>query len=445
VVQLQSEIIRLIQKKRDGFKHSPEEILWLINHLEQIPDYQLSAWLMAVFINGLDEIETRELTRAMAFSGQVLKFRSHSGNLTKTSAKQVRGFVDKHSTGGVGDKTTLVLMPLLASLGYKVSKFSGRALGHTGGTIDKLEAIPGFRTDIDIDRFEKQIHEIGLAIAAQTQDFAPADKRLYRLRDLSGSVESIPLIAASIMSKKIAGGAENIILDVKVGSGAFMKDLKTAKKLARQMIKIAQGLDLKVTALISNMDQVLGYAVGNGPELLEAIAILKNENHTGINELRELVIEMVASLEPANKNFRKEIISVLDSGKAYEKFSEWIKFQGGDLEGLEEKLRPKYRLDFRAEEEGYLASMDTYKIGLLIHELAYKLNSEGSYDIDNQAGMILRKKQGDKVNNGDILFSLFSKNTKELELKSYEISKTFKLSKSKPPKTKLLLVDPLLQ
>lgn len=437
MVQLQSEVIRLIQKKRDRKVFSHQEIYWFINHLHQIPDYQLSAWLMAVFINGLNKIETRELTRAMAYSGHVLKLNACSSpSNTPTSA---RGFVDKHSTGGVGDKVSLVLSPLLAALGYKVSKFSGRALGHTGGTIDKLEAIPGFKTDIDISRFERQIHEIGLAIAAQTQDFAPADKRLYKLRDLTGTVESIPLIASSIMSKKIAGGAENIILDVKVGSGAFMKDLNTAKKLAKEMIEIGEGLDLKVTALITNMNQVLGYAVGNGPELLEAISVLRNENQSGINDLKELVIEMAASLEPKNKAFRNEIISALDSGKAYVKFCELVEAQEGSLDDIESKLKPNYSLDFMVDEDLYIKSMDSFEIGLLAHELAYKPNSEGNYIIDNQAGIILKAKVGDKLSKGDVVFSILGNDERELKSLMPRISKAFEFSKSKTKKLKLIL------
>ncbi len=290
-------MLKLIEAKRLGKAHLNSEIIWLVNNLDSIPDYQLSAWLMAVCLNGLTDSETVELSRAMAYSGHVLTLKRHlpeyDPNNPNASPVSNRGFVDKHSTGGVGDKVTLILTPVLAALGFKVSKFSGRSLGHTGGTIDKLESIPGFKTDIGMKKFEKQIEEIGIALGAQSAEFAPADKRLYSLRDLSGTVESIPLIASSIMSKKIAGGADIILLDVKVGSGAFMKDLRYAKHLAKLMVKIGENLNLKTRAVISNMDQPLGHAVGNSLEVIEAIEILEGKIR---NDLCDLVIELASTI-----------------------------------------------------------------------------------------------------------------------------------------------------
>ncbi len=436
------EMIRFIDAKRHGQAHSTEEIFWLINNLDKIPDYQLSAWLMAVCMNGLNDQETTELTRAMAFSGHVLTLKREAPmhhdhdhdddhECASIHVPNSRGFVDKHSTGGVGDKVTLVLAPILASIGFKISKFSGRSLGHTGGTIDKLEAIPGFKTDISMKQFEKQISEVGIALAGQTMEFAPADKRLYSLRDRTATVESIPLIASSVMSKKIAGGADIILLDVKVGSGAFMKDLGYAKKLAKQMVRIGKQLKLNTRAIISNMDQPLGSAVGNGPELIEALDLLEGKVN---NDLYDLVMEFAGCIASTI-----EVEDAIRSGKAYVKMQEWIEAQGGDLSKVREANEPKYKLECRAEKEGYVKELNALQVGQAIHELAYKPIAGGGYDIDNSAGVWFKAKVAQGVKAGDLLFTVQGSNEAELEATKTKILNAYIFSENKVGKPKLIL------
>lgn len=428
-----SDFLKLVEAKRLGKEHSTQEIDWIVNNLEHIPDYQLSAWLMAVCLNGLSDKETTELTRAMAYSGHILTLQRHRPDEIN------RGFVDKHSTGGVGDKVSLVLSPLLASVGFKVSKFSGRSLGHTGGTIDKLEAIPGFKTDINMKVFEKQIDEIGIALASQTLEFAPADKRLYALRDKSGTVESIPLIASSVMSKKIAGGADIIILDVKVGSGAFMKNIKDAKELAKQMKKIGDGLNLKTKALITNMEQPLGAAVGNATEVIESIETLKGNVK---NDFYDLVIELGATIAD-----RKELEEAIESGKAYAKFEEFISSQGGNIADIP---APAQILEVCATADGYVKELDALKVGKAIHKIAYTQQhskelvtagapSEVGYQIDNSAGVILNKKIGDEIKTGEVIFTLQGSDTQQLESIREEVLDAYLFSKSKCKKPDLVL------
>jgi pyrimidine-nucleoside phosphorylase len=479
-------MLDLICDKRKGKTHSTNDINWLINNLDHLPDYQLSAWLMAVCLNGLNLQETTELTRAMAYSGHVLTLQRHQqldecydhrdscstnnklleklpdarlasveeAQLAKTPMSIPRHehnaadgtlratylrrlcFVDKHSTGGVGDKVSLVLSPLLASIGFKISKFSGRSLGHTGGTIDKLEAIPGFRTDISMKQFEKQIADIGIALAAQTLEFAPADKKLYKLRDQSGTVESIPLIASSVMSKKIAGGADIILLDVKCGSGAFMKDLRSAEELAKTMKAIGDEIKLKTKALITNMDQPLGYAVGNSLELQEAIEILEDKTQAQSEDFRELVLELAASIgdtEKERRDLRRELEASLKSGKAYVKFSEWVEAQGGNLQEIDTANRARHRLEFKVNQDAYISTLDAYTVGHLIHELGYKAV------LDNSAGIILHAKIGDKLKAGDTLFTLQGTNLQELEAMQSRILEAYVFSKHRISKPKLIL------
>lgn len=434
-VAANQEMLRLIEAKRNGQAHLNSEIIWLINNLSSIPDYQLSAWLMAVCLNGLNETETVELTRAMAYSGHVLTLKRHlpeyDPNHPEASPISNRGFVDKHSTGGVGDKVTLVVTPILAALGFKVSKFSGRSLGHTGGTIDKLEAIPGFKTDISMKQFEKQIEKIGIALASQSKEFAPADKRLYSLRDRTGTVESIPLIASSVMSKKIAGGADIILLDVKVGSGAFMKDYKYAKKLAKLMVSIGKNLNLKTRAVISNMDQPLGHAVGNSLEVMEAIEILEGKIK---NDLYDLVMELTSTI--ANSI---EIEDTIRSGKALAKFQEWISAQGGELDSIKSANAPESVLECRAERDVWIQSVDALAVGKAIHELGYKAKPDGSYDIDNSAGVWLKVKTGDQVKPGDLLFTVQAKDLVLLEKAKTQILNAYTFSEAKTRKPKLVL------
>ncbi len=481
------EILELINDKRLGKEHSSADIYWLINYLDKIPDYQLSAWLMAVCLNGLTQNETVELTRAMAFSGHVLTLQRHSECSLDGPIKRTRnrGFVDKHSTGGVGDKTSLVLSPLLAALGFKVSKFSGRALGHTGGTVDKLEAIPGFRTNISMKQFETQIEEIGIALGAQTDEFAPADKRLYALRDKTGTVESIPLIAASVMSKKIAGGADHIILDVKVGKGAFMKNLRDAEKLARTMKDIGSKLNLNVQVLLTNMDQPLGATVGNAVEVLEAISVLKGyknfaayladchpEQFKGVlrcaqddtscqflrrvatqndeeeSDFYKLCIELASTIAD-----RKEVIAALESGEAYTKFIEFVRAQSDadaqlaagigvidkDVDLLIAKAnKAKYTIEIKSEQEGYVSVIDAEKIGLAMHQLGYTPKTTGGYDIDNSAGLILYKKVGDKVLKDSLLCTLMAVDEGKLNSVKLFIQEAIQINQARPRLEKLV-------
>lgn len=434
MISTNPEMLSLIEKKKSGLEHSNDEINWLINNLKNIPEYQLSAWLMAVYFNGLTQRETLELTRGMAYSGHVLTLKRHEPGYDPNNPNAApvtnRGFVDKHSTGGVGDKVSLALMPVLAALGFKVSKFSGRSLGHTGGTVDKLEAIPGFNTAITMKQFEKQVAEIGIALASQSQDFAPADKILYALRDRTGTVDSIPLIASSVMSKKIAGGADIILLDIKVGSGAFMKNLSYAKKLAAEMVKIGKDLNLNTKAIISNMDQPLGFAVGNSLEMQEAIDLLEGKIE---NDFYELVLELAGSI--ANVI---EVKDVIKSGKAYVKFSEWIQAQGGDLSDFAKTNTPKIKLESRSNKDSWIKELDAFRIGSIIHQLGYKVNSNGNYQIDNTAGVWLKAKIGDRVKPGDLLFTIQGTNEAEVRQAEQEILEAYKFSEAKTRKSKLV-------
>ena len=435
------EMIRFIEAKRAAYAHSPEDILWFINNLDYIPDYQISAWLMAVCLNGLTDAETGELTRCMAYSGHVLTLKRSAPahdhhhedghDCPSINVAGSRGFVDKHSTGGVGDKVTLALTPILAALGFNVSKFSGRSLGHTGGTIDKLEAIPGFKTNISMKQFEKQIDQVGIALASQSLEFAPADKRLYSLRDRTGTVDSIPLIASSVMSKKIAGGADIILLDVKVGSGAFMKYLGYAKKLAKQMVAIGKALNLNTKSLITNMDQPLGATVGNGLELLEAMDLLEGKLD---NDFYDLVFEFASLIATPI-----EVKDAIRSGKAYVKFEEWISAQGGDFSKVREVNEPKFKLDCKANKDAWVKKLDAKIVGEAIHELGYKPLIGGAYDIDNTAGVKFKAKIGSQVKPSDILFTVQGSSEAELEAVQSKILSAYEFSDSKVKAPKLVL------
>lgn len=434
------EMIRFIEAKRAGSAHSSEDIIWFINNIDYIPDYQISAWLMAVCLNGLNDEETKELTRCMAYSGHVLTLKrspvvhdhDHDDHdCPSINVSGSRGFVDKHSTGGVGDKVTLALTPILAALGFNVSKFSGRSLGHTGGTIDKLEAIPGFQTDLSMKQFEKQIDQVGIALASQSLEFAPADKRLYSLRDRTGTVDSIPLIASSVMSKKIAGGADIILLDVKVGSGAFMKDLNYAKKLAKQMVSIGKALNLNTKSLITNMDQPLGSTVGNGLELLEAIDLLEGKLD---NDFYDLVFEFASLIASPI-----EVKDAIRSGKAYVKFEEWVTAQNGDLTKIREVNEPKFKLDCKANKDAYVKVLDARIVGEAIHKLGYKPKADGSYDIDNAAGVKFRAKVGSQVKPSDILFTVQANSEAGLEATRDKILSAYEFTDSKVKALKLVL------
>lgn len=391
-------VIDLIAKKRDGGNLTSEEIRWLIRGYTDgsVADYQMAAWAMAVFLRGMDGREIADLTMAMAESGDMLDLHDIAP-LT----------VDKHSTGGIGDKTTMLLAPMVASVGLPVAKMSGRGLGFSGGTIDKLESIPGMRLELDNQDFRRSVREIGLVVAAQTGELAPADKKLYALRDVTATVESIPLIAASIMSKKLAAGADCIVLDVKCGEGAFMRTLDDARELARTMVGIGQRNGRKVAAVISTMAQPLGYAVGNTLEVREAVAALRG---AGPRDLVELCITLGAQLlilagrTDDQQVARATLQEALASGKAWEKFAQMIKNQGGDVSLLEQDALPEAPVivPVPAPRSGYVNAIEGQELGHSLNSLGGgRLRKEDS--IDPRVGLILQAKVGHKVKQGDPL------------------------------------------
>lgn len=391
----------LIEKKKRGEALGEEEIRFLVQGFTagEIPDYQMSAMLMAIYFNGMNDEETTYLTLEMA----------HSGDMVDLSP--IEGFkVDKHSTGGVGDKTTLIVGPVVASLGVKVAKMSGRGLGHTGGTIDKLEAIPGFQTSISQERFFEIVKEHGIAVVGQTGNLVPADKKIYALRDVTATVDSIPLIASSIMSKKLAAGSDGIVLDVKTGSGAFMKTLEDSVTLARKMTAIGAGAGRICTALITDMDVPLGFAIGNALEVVESAEVLKGG---GPGDLREVSLRLAAEmlhtagLGTAEDCYHRAEATLAD-GSAFETFQRMIKAQGGDpawMEKVSEKA-PCRKL-VMAPVSGYVSRMDTEGCG--IASVLLKAGRSRKEDlIDPAAGIVLLKKYGDRVEAGEPLAELYA-------------------------------------
>ena len=424
----------IILKKREGKEHSKEEIDHLIEGYTkgEIPDYQLSAWAMAVFFQGMTAVETAHLTTAMAESGDMIDL------------SEIKGFkVDKHSTGGVGDTTTLVLAPLVAAAGLPVAKMSGRGLGHTGGTIDKLESIPGFNVNLSRDEFINSVNEKGVAVVGQTGNLTPADKNLYSLRDVTATVDSIPLIASSIMSKKIAGGADGIVLDVKTGNGAFMKNYKQAEKLAKSMVEIGKEVGRITTAVITDMNQPLGNAIGNSLEVKEAIETLKGN---GPADLRELCLTLGANmLLNANKveNFAEGydlLEELLDSGKALEKFKKFVSGQGGDsgvVDNYDLLPQAKEIVEVKSPKEGYITKINALEVGITAMEIG--AGRETKKDKINLAvGVVLNKKHGDYVKEEEILAYLHLENLEQKDKAVKKIRESFKISKSAPKKRELI-------
>ncbi len=391
----------VIKKKRDGFALTKEEIAFFINGYVDgsIPDYQASALCMAIFYKGMTEEETASLTMAMAESGDTVDL-SQFGTLT----------ADKHSTGGVGDKTTLIVAPICASLGLVMAKMSGRGLGHTGGTIDKLESIKGFNTALSPEEFFNQVEKIGIAVVGQTGNLTPADKKLYALRDVTATVDSMPLIASSIMSKKLAAGSQNIVLDVKYGSGAFMKTPEDAEALAKEMVKIGNACGRNTSALITNMSRPLGNNIGNALEVQEALEIL---NGNGPEDLREVCLSLATQLVSVTKGIsdteaRKLTEDALYSKRALAKFKEWIVAQGSVTPDPVFK-KADYSYEITAPCDGYILNADAEKIGIAAVVLgAGREKKEDT--IDMSAGIILKKKTGDKINKGDVIARLYSCN-----------------------------------
>ena len=426
-------IYDIIEKKRDGHKLTKEEIDFFVQEYtaEKIEDYQASALLMAIFINGMDEEETVNLTESMAKSGDMLDLSAIDGITA-----------DKHSTGGVGDKTSLVVAPICASLGIKMAKMSGRGLGHTGGTIDKLESIEGYNTSIDTDVFFKQVNEIGIALIGQTGNLAPADKKIYALRDVTATVDNISLIASSIMSKKIAAGAQNIVLDVKCGSGAFMKDEQSAAELAEMMVKIGKKCGRNMAAVITNMDIPLGSNVGNALEIKEVVDIL---NDKGDRQLRELCLVLSATILSISYGWDYEVAYVkaentLTDGSALNKLKELVAAQGGNTQMIDNtSLLPKCdnSLEIKANQDGFIQSIDSKIVG----ESAVLLGAgrEKKTDtIDYGAGIVLYKKTGDKVSVGDTVAILYADNYEKLKNAEKLFNTSFKIGAEKPCEQKLI-------
>lgn len=427
--------VDLIIKKRDGQSLTQEEIKYLVKAYAtgQITDYQMAAWAMAVYFRGLDKIETFALTKAMIDSGETIQF-SGSNEL----------IADKHSTGGVGDTTTLVLGPLVSAAGVSIAKVSGRGLGFTGGTIDKLESIPGFRVELTNQEFMSQVNKIGLAITSQTANLVPVDKQLYGLRDVTGTVESLPLIASSIMSKKIAAGANLILLDVKVGKGAFMKTENDALTLAEQMVEIGKNFGIPTTALISNMEEPLGYAVGNALEVKEAINTLKGDGPPDLVELcltlggEILVLAKKVKEIAEGKAILKELLS---SGKALEKFQQMIDFQGGNSEIIAKpKLLPTAPiiLPLASPKTGFINSIDSQGIGKVAALLGAGRSFKGS-SIDLSVGIELCKKVGDKTEKNEVLAYVHSADKKVGEMALEMLLSCIEVTRDKIKKPSLLL------
>ncbi len=419
----------IIKKKRDGGALSKEEIDFFIKGYVDgsIPDYQASAFCMAVFYSGMTEEETANLTLSMAHSGDTVDL-SRFGTLS----------ADKHSTGGVGDKTTLIVAPICASLGCVMAKMSGRGLGHTGGTIDKLESIEGFNTALSPDEFFAQVEKTGIAVVGQTGNLTPADKKLYALRDVTATVDSLPLIASSIMSKKLAAGAHNIVLDVKCGSGAFMKTPDDAEVLATEMVKIGKMCNRNTRAVITNMNRPLGNNIGNALEVQEAIDVLKNN---GPEDLKEVCLALSTEIVSSTKGISREEASALTkdalrSGKAYDKFIEWITAQGATENALNFK-KSEYSYDVISEADGYIVNSDAEKIGISAVILgAGRKKKEDT--IDMSAGIILIKKTGDKVSKGDIIATLYSCNKNSFEGAKKQFLDALEFSEKEPTKEPLI-------
>jgi len=394
--------VDVIIKKRDGGELTAAEIDFFIQGYTQgeIPDYQAAAWCMAVFFQGMTERETAALTLSMARSGEMLDLHDVAPLV-----------VDKHSSGGVGDKTTLVVAPLVASCGLPVGKMSGRALGFSGGTLDKLESIPGFRADLSTAEFRETLARCGVVVSGQTADLAPADGKLYALRDVTGTVPSIPLIAASIMSKKIAGGADAIVLDVKVGQGAFMRTEEQARTLAQTMVDIGQEVRRQVAAVISDMSQPLGNAVGNALEVREAVDTLRGHGPGDFLEHCLIVAEqmlLLAGKAQTEKEARLRLRSQLSSGAAFQKFRDWIRVQGGNadcIDDLDTLPKAPQIAHVPSPRDGFIATIDAREFGYAVVDMGGGRQKKGDL-IDHRVGVVLGPKVGDRVQRGQPLFTL---------------------------------------
>lgn len=417
-------ILDIIAKKRDKFELSKEEIEYFVDNYTNgnIADYQASSLIMAIFLNGMTKQETTYLTIAMANSGEILDLSS----IGKT-------IVDKHSTGGVGDKVSLILLPIVASLGVPVAKMSGRGLGYTGGTVDKLESIPGYKTEIDINNFVKNVENIGISMISQTLNLAPADKKLYALRDATSCVESIPLIASSIMSKKIASGADKIVIDVTCGYGAFMKNLEDAKKLANEMIEIGNLANRQTKCILTNMNEPLGKTVGNNLEIIEAIEFLNGKNMQ--DDLKDIVLELgsqmiyLAGLGDSKEENKQRMLENISNGKAIEKFIELVENQQGDssyIKDVNKFLKAKYIEEVRSKKDGYVYEINAEKVGKLACFLgAGRIKIEDV--IEPEVGIEFCVKTSSKVKKDDILAYVHANDEEKLKIAKNELLEIIKI------------------
>ena len=419
--------VDIIVKKRDGGVLTKEEIEYMVMGYTEgsIPDYQMAAFLMSVFFSRMNDMETRALTAVMRDSGDVMDLSAIEGIK-----------VDKHSTGGVGDKTTLIVAPLAASCGVPIAKMSGRGLGFTGGTVDKLESIPGFRVSMSSDQFIRQVNECGIAVIGQTGHIAPADKKIYALRDVTGTVENLSLITSSIMSKKLAAGSDAILLDVKCGSGAFMKTQEDAEALAELMVSIGNSSGKVTAAVITDMDQPLGRAVGNGLEVREAIEVLKGLGPKDITELSVNLAGLMIFMGGRAKNEAdgmKMAQEALTSGRGLAKFADFVEGQGGDPAVIQDhSLLPQssVEMELTAKEDGYVESIDAMRIGMASqHTGAGRERKED--DVDLSAGLYLHRKAGDKVKTGDVICSVYGNNVKKVEKALEEAGNAVKIGEVK--------------
>lgn len=423
-----------ILHKKQGGAHSEAELREMIRGFSEgrIPDYQVSAWAMAVCLRGMTEEEATALTLAMVDSGDRIDL-SPLGEAT----------VDKHSTGGVGDKTTLVVAPIVAAAGAVIAKMSGRGLGHTGGTVDKLESFVGFRTELDADAFLAQARRVGIVVVGQSGNLTPADKKLYALRDVTATVDSVPLIASSIMSKKLAAGARSIVLDVKYGSGAFFADEDAAAEAAALMVRIGKASGRRVSAVLSDMDAPLGYAIGNALEVREAIQLLAGRED--VRDLREVSLTLAAELlslglgiTPLEGRLRAE--AVLSSGAAYAKLREWIEAQGGDVAYVDHPERlavSPCRREILAAEDGYLAAMNAAEIGMSALMLGAGRRTK-SDTIDHGAGIVLSRKTGDRVSRGEKIAELYANSEERLAAAAERFAAAVTYTKAPPPERKMI-------
>lgn len=428
-------ILDIISKKRDKKELTKEEIDFFIKGYTQgdITDYQAAALVMAIYLNGMTNKEITDLTIAMAYSGDVLDLSKLGENV-----------VDKHSTGGIGDKVTLILMPIIATLGVPVAKMSGRGLGFTGGTVDKLESIPGYNTQISVDEFIENVEKIGISLMGQTLNLAPADKKLYALRDSISCVENIPLIASSIMSKKIASGANKIVLEVTVGNGAFMKNIDNAKKLAETMINIGKLAGKETVCILTNMDEPLGYSIGNSLEVIEAVEALQGDIEDDVKqvvlELGSYMIKMAGKGENIEEN-KQKMLECLDSGLAYMKFLELIENQGGDVSYINDVSKfenAKFVYPVLADKTGYIKNIKAQQLGKISCELgAGRIKKEDV--IDNQVGLIVNKKIGDRVEENEILGIIHANDEKKLKNAIEEFRESFEICDEFVEKAKVIL------